>query len=138
MIDSGAVVKCSRTLPKCILLLSVFAAAAASCTPGQAVLSRKAHLAREELVGTPREDMLRCAGEPARIQQQGSREYWSYISGEPQIGSDHTRCVVTVRLQRGYVDSIDYENPNGNLIGRSLPECLDVVGPCLPETPEED
>jgi hypothetical protein len=101
------------------------------------VLARKAHNAREDLVGMSRDDFRRCAGEPAGVQQSGSWEYWSYTSGEPAIGSKHTRCVVTVRLKRGYIESIDYESPNGNLIGQSIPECLDVVGACVPEPPED-
>jgi hypothetical protein len=43
-----------------------------------------------------------------------------------------------ITLQRGYVETVDYENPNGNLIGRSIPECLQVVRPCLPASWFED
>lgn len=136
MVDARTFSRHLPALPARLLVIALAAAAAASCgMPGQAVMSRKAHMAREELVGMTRDEVLRCAGDPARAQQQGSREYFSYISGEPAI--KHTRCIVTVRLQRGYVESVDYENPNGNLIGQSIPECLDVLDTCL-EPPAEE
>jgi hypothetical protein len=104
----------------------------ASCTPGQAMLSRRAHTAREDLVGLTQDEVLACAGRPLRAQHSGSWEYWSYSSGPPQIGSNHTTCITTFTFQRGYVSSVDYENKNGGLIGQSIPECLNTVGPCLP------
>lgn len=112
---------------------AVLGLAAASCTPGQAVLSRKAHTARENLVGISRDDVLRCAGEPVQATKQGRWEYLSYVSSQPTPTSRHTRCVTTFRLQGGYVESVDYESPNGNLIGQSISECLEIVGPCLAE-----
>ena len=121
-----------------LAIVTFVGAAASSCTPGQAVLSRKAHNARENLVGISRADVLSCAGKPGDIKKTGSWETLSYVSGEPALGSDHTRCVVSFTLVRGYVETIAYLSPNGNLIGRSIPECLDVVGPCLPPEPVED
>ena len=111
--------------------LAAFAIATSGCTPGQALLSRKAHTARENLVGISRDEVIRCAGSPMQATQRGRWEYLSYLSAPPPPSSDHTRCVTTFRLQGGYVESIDYETPNGNLIGQSISECLDTVGPCL-------
>ena len=115
-------------------LVALCVCGAAACTPGQALLARRAHTAREKLVGLTADDVVGCAGQPARVQQSGSRQYLTYISGPPAPGSNHTRCVVTFMLRSGYVESVDYENPNGRLIGDSIPECLEVVGPCLPAT----
>jgi hypothetical protein len=111
----------------------VVLATLAGCTPGQAMLARRAHTAREDLVGLTYDDVIHCAGQPNDVQTQGdSRRYLVYLSGPPQAGSNHTRCVVTFLVRDGYVESVDYEQPNGNLIGDNIPECLQVVGPCLP------
>jgi hypothetical protein len=104
---------------------------AASCTPGQAMLGRQAHNAREDLVGMSRDELLHCAGQPVGDQQQGSWEYLSYISSPPPPTSDHSRCVTTFRLRGGYVESVNYETPNGRLIGQSIAQCLETVGPCV-------
>jgi len=128
----GASRSCSRA-PLLLATALLLGTTLPACTPGQTLLSREAHTAREKLVGLSRADVLRCAGEPHRVQHADKWEYLSYLSREPMPESRHTRCVTTFTLRNGYVESVDYENPNGNLIGTSIPECLDTVKPCLAE-----
>ena len=96
-----------------------------------ASLSRRAHLARVDLGGLPRSELLACAGEPVRVQHTDGWEYLTYVSPLPTKQRDADQCVATFMLRAGYVEGLDYETPSGALIGRSIPECLSIVDPCL-------
>jgi len=107
----------------------VLAVGSWSCSTAK--LSRRAHLARVDLGGLSRSDLLACAGEPARIQHAGGWEYLTYISPLPTKHENADQCVATFMLRAGYVEGLDYETPSGALIGKSIPECLSIVDPCL-------
>src|SRR5690349_23755418 len=115
----------SRTI---VAAVAVASAALVSCAPGQAAFSRQAQNAREQLVGMHREELLRCAGRPQHVERRGRWEFIDFVSGSPAPGSGRTQCIVSVKLQGGYVESVDYESPNGGLIGQSAPECLYEIG----------
>jgi hypothetical protein len=106
----------------------VLAVGNSSCV---ANLSRRAHLARVDLAGLSRSELLACAGEPVRVQHAGEWEYLTYISPLPTKRENADQCVATFMVRAGYVDGLDYETASGGLIGKSIPECLSIVDPCL-------
>jgi hypothetical protein len=97
---------------------------------------RRAHLAREDLTGMSRAELVSCAGQPLDVQHAGSWEYWIYVSPEQTLKPENTRCVATFMARNGYVESLDYANPSGGLIKDSITECLSIVDKCLPEREE--
>ena len=114
-----------------VVLPLVILLAVGSWSCATAKLSRRAHLARVDLGGLSRADLLACAGEPIRTQYTDGWEYLTYMSPLPTKQKDADQCVATFMLRAGYVEGLDYETPSGALIGRSIPECLSIVDPCL-------
>jgi hypothetical protein len=112
----------------------ILVVAAGACSTAR--LSRRAHRARVDLEGLSRDDLIACAGEPVRIQEAGAWEYLTYISSLPTKGKGASQCVATFMVRGGYVQGLDYETPNGGLIGKSITECLSIVDPCLPKVEE--
>ena len=97
---------------------------------------RRAHLAREDLTGMSRAEVVSCAGQPVEVQYAGSWEYWIYVSPEQTQKPEHSRCVATFMARNGYVESLDYATPSGGLIKESITECLPIVEDCLPKIEE--
>jgi len=100
-------------------------------------LSRRAHLARVDLVGMTREQLEACAGPPLDVQYSGNWEYLTYVSPVPPPEAKESRCIATFMMRAGYVENLDYSTPSGGLIQTSIRQCLSIVDPCLPKEPKD-
>jgi hypothetical protein len=57
---------------------------ATSCAQFPLFKRRDAHMARRDLIGLSRGEVLYCAGQPDEVYAEGSREYLTYIGKTPE------------------------------------------------------
>src|SRR5262245_41198628 len=111
-------------------LIVLFAGAVAlTAAGGCATASRRAHLARVDLEGRSAAQLQACAGDPLRVERSGHWEYLTYVSPLRPNQERSTQCVATFVVSNGYVEDLQYQNPSGGLIGKSIAECLPIVDP---------
>ncbi len=115
--------------------------ALAACASTSIRDSDAAFLARAELVGLSKSQVIDCAGKPESVETKGEKESLSYSasSGETTLvmGAKSTllanarhACKVVFVLRRGFVEDVEYvgERTGGMLTPGE--ECLPIVRKC--------
>lgn len=102
--------------------------------------AEQATRAKSEMIGMSRDQVLDCAGVPARTARAGDSEYLAYSTNpetnvwsnnQGNIFSDTRDCTVTVKLTGGYVSEVTYRgNKTGGLLTKDS-HCATVVGSCI-------
>ena len=111
-----------------------------------------AALAKRQMLGLSREDVLTCMGPPKKKTSEGATDVWSYLSTDysgssisnrykitPQYSttpSSHSRnfCVVNIVIKDGIVKAVNYSGPTGNgfakdeQCGYAVANCVSSVG----------
>ena len=73
----------SRRVFAVAVLAMVVVLTATGCAQNVLVKRRDAHLARRDLIGLSRGEVLQCAGQPDSAMAEGPREYLTYIGKTP-------------------------------------------------------
>lgn len=99
-----------------------------------------AYRARNELLGMPKTELLRCMGTPLRVEQIGNPEVLLYAGNTPDyscplvkmVGGSAVprRCEVRFLLDNGIVGKVDYREPGGKMIGGG-DQCTFLVEKCV-------
>lgn len=124
-------------VPRLIRIFPFIFLALAGCAAQRAEVAQRA---RTELVGMPREELLRCAGKPASEEQTRSGEILIYAGSTPDYscplkkwaGSEPPRrhCRARFTLERGRVAKVDYEDNSGKAIVTG-DQCTFLVEHCV-------
>jgi hypothetical protein len=112
-----------------VVLLVLASVCLSGCIQHPLVRADIAARAKTQLVGMSSQDLLLCAGVPARTMQSAGLEFWTYASGGDASGhvsgggygparvSLHKYyCEVTVVLSQGRVQQVRYAGNTGNPI----------------------
>ncbi len=113
--------------------------------------SDDATLAKHQMLGLSREDVLACMGPPKKKAHDGQTEVWSYLSGDrhgEHFGTsvrstassgyglssathDSSFCTVNVVMKDGIVKNVTYNGPTSNLFYAPDSECGYAVANCV-------
>jgi hypothetical protein len=107
-----------------------------------------ARVAKEQMLGLPKEKVLACMGPPPGNQMTvGGTEVWSYASGNGQtIGSafasggsgfasgfgvtEQRFCKVDVVMSQGVVSAVNYSGPTGGVLTQGE-QCAFAIQNCV-------
>ena len=122
----------ARRVVGVIALVMIVIVAVTGCAENMLVQRRTAYLARRDLVGLSRGELISCAGQPAGSHMEGSREYLTYVGELPEKenAKDSEVCVATFLLRDDRVYRLDYTSISGRLVSK-MEHCYDMVEPCL-------
>lgn len=109
-----------------------------------------AEMARTQLVGMSRENLLACAGRPATRTQAEDLEYFVYVRreagidtatrepvgatgglGAPPTSTLSLQCEATVKLEQGKVSSISYRGQSGGVVMNRQEVCGYIFERCV-------
>jgi hypothetical protein len=86
-------------------------------------MDKKANQAWNQMIGMNKDQVLACAGVPARQQKTDAQEFWSY--GYPGAG-----CTANIAFTGSRVSDVRYLNPGGARM-TPLSDCGRLVAACV-------
>jgi len=129
-------------------ILFAAAVALAGCATGSMHRDDLASMAKKDMVGLSREDVLACMGPPRKKATEGGTDVWSYLSTDARgthnggkiktsyyehSSSSHDRnfCIVNVVLREGVVAKVHYLGPKASSFLNENDQCAYAVSACV-------
>jgi hypothetical protein len=128
-----------------ILLISISIISIASLSGCAYNRVKTAHIAKTELIGMSKGELLSCAGVPDKAMSSNGSEYLSYRSGGETsysantiygynattfINSKYKFCDITITLKNDKVQSVKYSGQTGGLLTQGE-QCAYVLENCV-------